>query len=47
MNNKFYRLYNDDICHLNDVELENHFENYGKNENRVYDARTFSIKYFK
>lgn len=46
MNKNFYRLYNDDISHLNDHEIEMHFENYGKNEDRVYDARTFSIKYF-
>lgn len=46
MNKQFYRLYNDDVFCLNDVELESHFENYGKNQNRVYDARTFSIKYF-
>ena len=46
MNKNFYRLYNDDLSNLNDDELESHFEKYGKNENRVYDARSFSIKYF-
>ena len=46
MNKLFYRLYNNDIYNLNDDELEIHFENFGKNENRVHDARTFSIRYF-
>lgn len=42
----FYRNYNDDISDLNDIELTNHYNTYGINENRVYDAMSCSIKYF-
>jgi hypothetical protein len=42
----FYREYNDDLVFMTNDELQNHFDTYGKHENRVYNSKTFSIKYF-
>jgi len=37
-----YKIYNDDLKHLNDTELKEHFENVGKNEKRIYNLKSLS-----
>ena len=54
MDCKIYRKYNNDLKNLTDLELENHFNGYGKNENRIYNLESlmkkniyFNIDYYK
>lgn len=57
MDCKIYRKYNSDLKNYTDLELENHFNVYGKNENRIYNYDTlikknihliyFNIDYYK
>lgn len=42
----FCREYNDDLNHMSDDKLLIYLNNFGINENRVFNAETFSIKYF-
>ena len=39
---EIYRLYNDDLNHLNNDELLRQFEETGKNENRIHNAKSLS-----
>ena len=57
MDCKIYRNFNSDLKNFTDLELENHFNSYGKNENRIYNLETlmklnihliyFNIDYYK
>jgi len=40
-NSDIYRNNNNDLKNFNDTELLNHFNNYGKNENRIYSIRQY------
>ena len=40
MDCKIYRDFNSDLKDLTNLELENHFNVYGKNENRIYNLET-------
>ena len=44
MDCKIYRKYNSDLKNFTDLELENHFNVYGKNENRIYNLETLHFK---
>ena len=56
MDCKIYREFNSDLKNHTDLELENHFNVYGKNENRIYNLETlkkhpslqhFDLDYYK
>lgn len=44
MDCKIYRKFNSDLKNHTDLELENHFNAYGKNENRIYNLDTLMKK---
>jgi predicted SAM-dependent methyltransferase len=44
MDCKIYRKYNSDLKNYTDLELENHFNSYGKNENRIYNLESLIKK---
>jgi len=46
MDCKIYRMFNIDLKNYTDLELVEHFNNYGKNENRVYNLETLEHKLF-
>ena len=44
MDCKIYRKFNSDLKDYTDLELVNHFNVYGKNENRIYNFDTLMKK---
>ena len=42
----FYKHYNNDLLNMTDDELINHYNEFGQYEDRVYNAKSFSNKYF-
>ena len=44
MDCKIYRKFNSDLKEFTDLELENHFNSYSKNENRIYNMKTLHFK---
>ena len=45
MNITFYRLFNPDLKNFSNKFLVNHWNNIGKNENRIYSYESFFMKY--
>jgi hypothetical protein len=45
MDSEYYKLFNDDLSNLSDLELLIHFINNGKNEDRIYNYKSFLDKH--
>ena len=46
LNCKYYKEFNNDLLNMTDNELINHYNEFGQYEDRVYNAESFSKKYF-